>query len=126
MRNDYVLKKITELLDEHNWSLYRLAQESGVSYSTLNNTFHRNNIPSVATLLRVCKGFGITMSEFFDEGGTPFRQLDVEDQKLMANFHYLPKDDKNLVLTYVKGLLTAAGISYDEIEMQFREQEEQE
>lgn len=105
MRDEYVLKKITQLLDEHNWTLYRLAKEAKVSYSTLNNTFHRNNVPSVATLLRICKGFDITMSEFFDEGGTKFAQLDASDQQLLANYRRLPKEDKTLVRTYMQGLL---------------------
>ena len=105
MRDEYVLKKITQLLDEHNWTLYRLAKEAKISYSTLSNTFHRNNVPSVTTLLRICKGFGITMSEFFDEGGTDFTQLDMPDQQLLKDFRQLPREDKALVTSYMRGLL---------------------
>lgn len=64
MKEEYVLKKVTQLLQERNWTLYRLAKESEISYSTLSNTFHRNNVPSVSTLMRICDGFGITLSEF--------------------------------------------------------------
>lgn len=105
MRNDYVLKKITQLLDEHNWTLYRLAKEAKLSYSTLSNTFHRNNVPSVATLLRVCKGFDITMSEFFNEGSTDFADLDPSDQQLLKNYRQLPRNEKALVISYMEGLL---------------------
>ncbi|MDE6889697.1 MAG: helix-turn-helix domain-containing protein [Eubacterium sp.] len=105
MRDEYVLKKISQLLSEHDWTLYRLAKEADISYSTLSNTFHRNNVPSIATLIRICEGFGITLSEFFDEGGTPIKQLTPADQELITNFHCLPREDKGLVTAYISGLL---------------------
>lgn len=110
MREDYVLKRVTQLREERGWSLYRLAKESDISYSTLSNTFHRNNVPSVSTLIRICEGLGITLSEFFDEGGTMQKQLTASDQKLLADFHRLPRNDKNLVTAYMQGLLKVASI----------------
>ena len=110
MKEEYVLKKVTQLLQERNWTLYRLAKESEISYSTLSNTFHRNNVPSVSTLMRICDGFGITLSEFFDEGGITVKQLTSSDQKLLADFHSLPRSDKNLVNAYMQGLLKVASV----------------
>lgn len=110
MREDYVLKRVIQLREERNWSLYRLAKESDISYSTLSNTFHRNNVPSVSTLIRICEGFGITLSEFFDEDGTVPKQLTVSDQQLLSDFHRLPRSDKNLVTAYMQGLLKVASI----------------
>ncbi len=110
MREEYVLKKVTELREERNWSLYRLAKEADISYSTLSNTFHRNNVPSVSTLMRICEGFGITLAEFFDEEGTMPKQLTLSDQQLLADFHRLPRSDKNLVTAYMQGLLKIAAV----------------
>lgn len=110
MKEEYVLKRVTQLREERNWTLYRLAKEADISYSTLSNTFHRNNVPSVSTLMRICEGFGITLSEFFDEGGTMAKQLTVSDQKLLADFHRLPRNDKNLVTAYMQGLLRVASV----------------
>lgn len=108
MKEDYVLKKVTQLREERNWSLYRLAKEADISYSTLSNTFHRNNVPSVSTLIRICEGFGITLSEFFDEDGVLPKQLTASDQKLLSDWHRLPRNDKRLVLAYIQGLLKIA------------------
>lgn len=110
MREEYVLKKVTQLREERNWSLYRLAKEAGISYSTLSNTFHRNNVPSVSTLMRICEGFGITLSEFFDEGGIMPKQLTVSDQQLLSDFHRLPRNDKSLVTAYMQGLLKISAV----------------
>lgn len=116
MREDYVLKKVTQLREERNWSLYRLAKEAGISYSTLSNTFHRNNVPSVSTLMRICEGFGITLAEFFDEEGTMPKQLTVSDQKLLVDWHRLPRNDKNLVTAYMQGLLKISSAAEPEDE----------
>lgn len=116
MREDYVLKKVTQLREERNWSLYRLAKEAGISYSTLSNTFHRNNVPSVSTLMRICEGFGITLAEFFDEEGTMPKQLTVSDQKLLVDWHRLPRNDKNLVTAYMQGLLKISSATEPEDE----------
>lgn len=36
-----------------------------MAQSTIGNIFRRNTVPSVATLETICRGFGITMSQFF-------------------------------------------------------------
>ena len=56
---------IRELLETKKMSMYRLAQNAGISQSTLSNIIHRNNAPGIDTLERICKGLGMTMSEFF-------------------------------------------------------------
>lgn len=121
MREDYVLQKITQLLSQRDWTLYRLAKEAEISYSTLSNSFQRNNVPSVTTLMRVCDGFGITLSEFFDEDGITVKQLTVSDQNLLAEFHRLPRSDKKLVKAYVQGLLKTGSIISDEDEDETQE-----
>lgn len=109
MKEEYVLKKILSLLDERNWTLYRLAKESDLSYSTLSNTFHRNNVPSVSTLIHICEGFGITLAEFFDESGDTPIQLTTAEQTLLADWQKLPKNEKQLVNAYIQGLLKNPG-----------------
>lgn len=125
MREEYVLQKIKELLDERGWTLYRLAKEAGVSYSTLSNTFQRDNVPSIPTLIQVCEGFGITLTEFFDEDGVAVKQLTASDEHLLADFHRLSKDHKKLLTAYMQGLLKVAASTFaDENEMQKTENEE--
>ena len=61
-------QRIRELMEERQWSEYRLALESGLSQSTISNIFSRNTTPSIPTLESICKGFGITLAQFFAEG----------------------------------------------------------
>ena len=59
--------RVNELIAERDLSLYKLAQMSGVSYSTLKNTVQRNGQLTVDTIERICIGLEISMSDFFAE-----------------------------------------------------------
>ena len=61
------LQRLQQLLKERNWTVYRLAVNCDMPSSTLNNIFNRNTVPSIPTLETICKGFGITLSQFFAE-----------------------------------------------------------
>ncbi len=62
------LTRLTQLLEQRGWSEYRLAKESGLSQTTIGNIFRRNTDPTVSTLESICRGFGITLSQFFADG----------------------------------------------------------
>ncbi len=61
-------ERLRKLLDERGWTYYKLSKSSGLSESTVTNIFKRNTIPSIPTLEQICKGFGITLSQFFADG----------------------------------------------------------
>ena len=63
-----VLERLHQLLESQGWTTYRLAKNSNLSHATIANIYKRNTIPSVSTLEAICKGFGITLSQFFAEG----------------------------------------------------------
>ena len=63
-----VLAKLRLFLEERGWSEYKLARQCGLSDSTIANIFRRNTLPTIATLERICAGFGITLAQFFAEG----------------------------------------------------------
>ena len=65
-----VTEKIKMILKQRGWSAYRLAKESDLSESTIANILKRNAVPSITTLESICKGLGITMSQFFADGDT--------------------------------------------------------
>lgn len=97
------LRKINRLRLERGWSVYRLSVESDVPQSTLINMFNRETQPSIATLEAICKGFGITMAEFFaeDEGA---EQESVSEAEFKTAFDSLPNESRRLVYRIMKEL----------------------
>ena len=88
-------ERIRELMAELNWSEYRLAIESGLSQSTVANIFNRNTTPSVATLESICKGFGITLAQFFAEGDMV--ELTPEQREMFQAWSTLSKEQKEVL-----------------------------
>lgn len=59
--------RIRQLMAERGWTIYRLAQESKLSQTTISNIFKRNNQPSLPTVNAICDACGITLAQFFTE-----------------------------------------------------------
>lgn len=61
-----VRERILELCREHNISVNKLSDMSGVTQSTVNNIVNgRNRSTTVSTVKKLCDGLGITIEEFF-------------------------------------------------------------
>ena len=60
-----VVAKIDGLCKERGWSTYKLAEEAGITPSTMFNMRSRGTLPSIITLNSICNAFGITLAEFF-------------------------------------------------------------
>lgn len=86
------LQRLNRLLDEHGWTVYRLAKNSGLSESTLANVFRRNTVPSITTLERICGGFGISLSQFFADN--EMVELTPELKELFDNWVNLTVEQK--------------------------------
>lgn len=62
-----VRERIIELCREHDISINKLCDMSGVTQSTVNNIVSgRNNSATVATVKKLCDGLGITIQDFFN------------------------------------------------------------
>ena len=98
-----VIKKIDALMEERNWSEYRLALESGLSTSTIANIHRRNTVPSVTTLEAICDAFGITLSQFFAETENYFEvQLSFEQREMFNDWVTLTKEQKQILSATIK------------------------
>ena len=62
-----ILGRIEKERAARNWSEYALAENSGLTQSTISTWRRRNLQPNVASIEKICAGFGITLSQFFQE-----------------------------------------------------------
>ncbi|MCQ2425607.1 MAG: helix-turn-helix domain-containing protein [Lachnospiraceae bacterium] len=74
-----VKNRILELCEQKNYTIYKLAMESGVAPSSIKNILYgKSKNPGIVTIKMLCDGFGISIVEFFD---TPkFRNMVQEMQ----------------------------------------------
>lgn len=105
IEND-ILKRIDSLCKWKHWSLYRLAKEASIPYSNLSNIFNRQTCPSVPTLEKICNGFGMSLSEFFEFQTPPKTQVGFshQEEEMIYALRSLSKKDRELFQTYLNGL----------------------
>ncbi len=76
--SEAVQKRIINLCKERNITLNKLATNSGLSYSTVFSIFYgKSNSPKLATILHICEGFDIELTDFFND--PLFKDVEFED-----------------------------------------------
>ena len=101
-----MLDRIQQLLMFNQWSLYKLAKVSDLPYSSLSNLINRRTCPTIATLEKICNGFNISLTDFFNFKENPLRNetISEEEQRLLNAYSALSQKDKDLLTAYLKGL----------------------
>ena len=94
-------KKMEKLRFQRGWSMYELAQEMGITQSTLTSIMRRGNPPKIETLQRICEAFGITLAQFFVEDEL-IEILTTDEKELISDFRKLPEDKKSALLALLK------------------------
>lgn len=63
-----IAKRIKALLRQRNWTRYELARRAAIPCSTLYYTLSGTNGSTQSeTLINICRGFDITLFEFFND-----------------------------------------------------------
>lgn len=100
------LQRIEELCEQHQWNHYRLAKNCDIPLASIQAMFSRNTCPTIPTLEKICEGFSISMSEFFDYMITPDHPaLRQDEQLLVERYNKLSRHDKEILFAYLDGML---------------------
>lgn len=105
MEQNCTLMRIKYIMKLNDYNVYRLAKESGIPYSSLNNLFKRNTEPTLPTLKKICAGLGVSLSEFFSDEHTPKRkEYTIDERVLISLYQNLKSSDRKLLMTYALAL----------------------
>lgn len=72
-----VSKRITEILDEKGMTQYQLAKNTGISAARVNEILHKDVIPRYDTMLKLCKGLGVSISYFAEEDSVEIDSMEI-------------------------------------------------
>ena len=75
--NKIICKRIKDLRSTKNLTIEQLAYQSGISKGGLSEIEREMKEPMSFTILRICSGLGITMSEFYN-----FKEIDEFENEL--------------------------------------------
>lgn len=90
-----IVNKIDRLREERGWTTYRLAEEAGITQSTIFNMHSRGTLPSITTLNSVCNAFGISLSEFFADDIK--YDLDENEREIIKCYRKMNFRDKKAI-----------------------------
>ena len=78
-----VLDRITSYRNQKGWTEYQLAEQSGLTQSTISSWYRKNMLPTIPSLTKLCDAFGITLSQFFLEDECKTTTLNEQQLRLM-------------------------------------------
>lgn len=100
-----VLDKITTLRKANHMSVYALAQQTGISQSTIATWYAKSLLPPIDKLEKICEVFDISLSAFFqtsdDIAGIT---LDSEELILLSRWKKLAPKERAAVLALLNEL----------------------
>lgn len=98
-----ILKRIYELRVDRGWSEYQLAEASEISQSTISSWYRKDMLPSIGSLEKICKGLGITMSQFFDDSNESGSLTD-DQRRLLHGWERLTPGQRESLLVFLESL----------------------
>ncbi|MDM8124227.1 helix-turn-helix domain-containing protein [Mediterraneibacter glycyrrhizinilyticus] len=99
-----VLERITFLRMKRGWTEYQLAEESGLTQSTISSWYRRNMVPSIPSLEKICSAFGITLSQFFAGENDSCCNLTDFQKEVVEEVSRLSKEQQATLLSFLKTL----------------------
>ena len=94
-------KRLQDIRQKKQISVYRLSQDTGISTSHINSIERGEKHPSVETLCRLIKPLGISMSEFFNEENT-IAYLNDDEKEIVEFYRTMPNDSADALLQLVR------------------------
>lgn len=98
-----VIRRILELCEINRITIYRLAINSGIPNTTLNNMIRNNTLPTIPTIEKVCRAFDISLAQFFMSEEI-FEILTEEQREILGLWDSLDGQQKARAKAYLMGL----------------------
>lgn len=103
MDNEQILDKIEELLEQRQMTRYKLSKISGIKHSTLTTMLNKRSVVSITNLNKICRAFGMKMSEFVSLLEDNSENNKVSDFPV-AEWEPLTPEYKHLIVYMMRGM----------------------
>ena len=99
-----VLERITYFRIKRGWTEYQLAEEAGLTQSTISSWYRKSMIPSIPSLEKICTAFGITLFQFFSgKDEFSFELTDIQ-KMLLEEAARLSREQQAALISFLKTL----------------------
>ena len=98
-----ILGRIDRERLSRGWTEYALAENSGLTQSTISTWRRKQLQPNVASIEKICDGLGITLAEFFSDSESTY--LTEEQKETLALWGKLSPKQRTAVLEMLKSFV---------------------
>lgn len=96
-----VLKRIEDLLQMRGWSKYRLSERADIPQPTISSWKHKNFVPTVVTIEKICDAMGISLAQFVvQDDEVP--GLTTEETEFLEQWRALSYDEKQILRKFLE------------------------
>lgn len=99
-----VLEKIRQYRIERNWTEYQLAEKSELPQSTISSWYRKKQTPTIQSMEKICKAFGITLAQFFTDEDSEIKPLTKTQNELLREWNRLNTQKQKVILQLLKEL----------------------
>lgn len=99
-----ILNRITEFRQERGWTEYQLAEKSGLTQSTISSWYRKNMLPTIPSLIKICRAFDISLSYFFLEEADALVSLTDNQKEIIDCISKLTPAQQKLLLDFLNSL----------------------
>lgn len=85
-------------------SQYELSKRAGMTQSSISSLLNEGNVPKITTIEKVCKGFGITLAQFFSSDEN-FPDLSEEQIEVLNTWGMLSAKEKEAIKKIVDSIM---------------------
>ena len=96
-----VLTTITTYREARGWSVYQLAEHSGLPQSTISSWYRKNLIPTLPSLQKICDAFGITLSQLLADDDFNISLTDSQ-KRLLISWSKLSKEQQCAIIRLIE------------------------
>ncbi len=96
-----IVEKLIRIKKRYKWTNYKIAQESNLPASTVANIFNQKTTPQMNTFIALCKGFGITLSEFFG-AEEKYKKLSDTEMEIVTLWEELDDEQRACIKSVIK------------------------
>ncbi|MDO4179608.1 MAG: helix-turn-helix transcriptional regulator [Phascolarctobacterium sp.] len=100
---EFFIRRISDYLALRNISRNDLARLAGISTGALREIMQGKNVPTVATVEKLCKALNISVSQFFDTDDA-FHDLTEDQVKLLDLWTSFSEEQREHARIYLDGL----------------------
>ncbi|MCM1508837.1 MAG: helix-turn-helix transcriptional regulator [Ruminococcus flavefaciens] len=93
-------ERLRSIRESKKMTIYKVAQETGISHNHISDLERGARKPSVETLRRLVVPLGITLSELFSENEENI-YLSEKERELIKNFRTLPNHQADKILELI-------------------------